>query len=255
MNRQPTDNETRNKPVGHTEPEGQSDRKTKNHDGYCRWEHCPNGYTRLWDDGFCSSRCRRQARKTHPDQVPAAYCRQCGKPIRKPASGPTPDFCSRQCRNRWNKIHGMNGTGQKCGECGKPIPLGKRGPDPEYCSQKCADRHRNKAARQRNSIIKAANTTHHRKLTLQADDLQDRTERVRQESDQLARNEERCRTETGTMLVRMLAMAARHDPGSIQKRTPNGFIARLAILCDRHTAPGTAAKTLTHNAIPQQEIE
>lgn len=72
--------------------------------GRCKWARCPHPETLVWADGYCSARCRRQARKAEPGRVPAGHCRMCGEPVYKPAQGPVPDFCSDRCRNRWNRL-------------------------------------------------------------------------------------------------------------------------------------------------------
>ena len=96
--------------------------------GRCKWARCPHPETLVWADGYCSARCRRQARKAEPARVPAGHCRMCGAPVYKPAQGPVPDFCSDRCRNRWNRLT-RTGTSARprrsCHECGVQCRRGR----------------------------------------------------------------------------------------------------------------------------------
>ena len=125
--------------------------------GRCRWARCPHPETLVWADGYCSARCRRQARKAEPGRVPAGHCRMCGEPVYKPAQGPVPDFCSDRCRNRWNRLT-RTGTSARprrsCHECGARLDTGTRG---EYCGDACRKAHDYKTARDRRTLRSAAN--------------------------------------------------------------------------------------------------
>ena len=139
--------------------------------GRCRWARCPHPETLVWADGYCSARCRRQARKAEPGRVPAGHCRMCGEPVYKPAQGPVPDFCSDRCRNRWNRLT-RTGTSARprrsCHECGARLDTGTRG---EYCGDACRKAHDYKTARDRRTLRSAANAGTIERLRMNADDL------------------------------------------------------------------------------------
>lgn len=63
--------------------------------GRCKWARCPHPETLVWADGYCSARCRRQARKAEPDgagrPLPHGAANPCTSPPRDPCptSAPT----------------------------------------------------------------------------------------------------------------------------------------------------------------------
>lgn len=219
--------------------------------GHCRWEHCPDRDKEqpVWPDGFCSNRCRQQARAAHPDRIPAAYCRNCGKPLRKPPVGPTPDWCGPKCRNLWNREHSLNGTGGRCLECGEPIPLGQRGPEPVYCSRNCAKRHRRKERRDKSGHRIMQNADMISRLETATKDLSTRTDDIVREAGRLHRQDETSRTRTGDMIARMLMLATRHAPDTIKDPAPDGFPGRLRAECDQANGVGTSDRIIERNCL------
>lgn len=212
--------------------------------GRCRWARCPHPETLVWADGYCSARCRRQARKAEPGRVPAGHCRMCGEPVYKPAQGPVPDFCSDRCRNRWNRL-ARTGTSARprrsCHECGARLDTGTRG---EYCGDACRKAHDYKTARDRRMLRSAANAGTIERLRMNADDLLTRAHAIELDTETIRRHGIETRARTHILLMRMLTLAAAHDPRSVTQAGPDGQIGRIIDACDRTGEDGDAERLL-----------
>lgn len=212
--------------------------------GRCRWARCPHPETLVWADGYCSARCRSQARKAEPGRVPAGHCRMCGEPVYKPAQGPVPDFCSDRCRNRWNRL-ARTGTSARprrsCHECGARLDTGTRG---EYCGDACRKAHDYKTARDRRMLRSAANAGTIERLRMNADDLLTRAHAIELDTETIRRHGIETRARTHILLMRMLTLAAVHDPRSVTQAGPDGQIGRIIDACDRTGEDGDAERLL-----------
>lgn len=212
--------------------------------GRCKWARCPHPETLVWADGYCSARCRRQARKAEPGRVPAGHCRMCGEPVYKPAQGPVPDFCSDRCRNRWNRLT-RTGTSARprrsCHECGARLDTGTRG---EYCGDACRKAHDYKTARDRRTLRSAANAGTIERLRMNADDLLTRAHAIELDTETIRRHGIETRARTHILLMRMLTLAATHDPRSLTQAGPDGQIGRIIDACDRTGEDGDAERLL-----------
>lgn len=212
--------------------------------GRCKWARCPHPETLVWADGYCSARCRRQARKAEPGRVPAGHCRMCGEPVYKPAQGPVPDFCSDRCRNRWNRLTrtGTSARPQRsCHECGARLDTGTRG---EYCGDACRKAHDYKTARDRRTLRSAANAGTIERLRMNADDLLTRAHAIELDTETIRRHGIETRARTHILLMRMLTLAAAHDPRSLTQAGPDGQIGRIIDACDRTGEDGDAERLL-----------
>ncbi|TPF92463.1 hypothetical protein BW14_08555 [Bifidobacterium sp. UTBIF-68] len=87
------------------------------------------------------------------------------------------------------------------------------------------------------------------RLDTAAEDLSMRTDDIVREAGRLHRQDETSRTRTGDMIARMLMLATRHAPDTIQDPDPNGFVGRLRAECEQANGAGTSDRIIEHNRL------
>ena len=129
----------------------------------------------------------------------------------------------------------------KCHECGARLDTGTRG---EYCGDACRKAHDYKTARDRRMLRSAANAGTIERLRMNADDLLTRAHAIELDTETIWRHGIETRARTHILLMRMLTLAAAHDPRSLTQAGPDGQIGRIIDACDRTGEDGDAERLL-----------
>ncbi len=90
----------------------------------------------------------------------------------------------------------------------------------------------------------AANAGTIERLRMNADDLLTRAHAIELDTETIRRHGIETRARTHILLMRMLTLAATHDPRSLTQAGPDGQIGRIIDACDRTGEDGDAERLL-----------
>lgn len=90
----------------------------------------------------------------------------------------------------------------------------------------------------------AANAGTIERLRMNADDLLTRAHAIELDTETIRRHGIETRARTHILLMRMLTLAAAHDPRSLTQAGPDGQIGRIIDACDRTGEDGDAERLL-----------
>lgn len=177
--------------------------KTRNPQGWPIQGMCPqcSRTTLVWEDGFCSQRCRTRYQAEHPRRHPEpdSACRVCGEPL-------------------WRN--------------------GSNGRIPEYCAhhKQMAARTRRE---DRTRTVNASWTRATRWMARMAVDLERRRTCIEESTARMTGRSRDDAARVRVIALESLTLIARHDPGLVEA-DPDGFITGLRETIDSHGAYGDA---------------
>ncbi len=158
----------------------------------------------VWQDEYCSARCRWLDSKGNRNDKSTRQCEICGKLLRKPSRGPIPRVCGTKCRQtkyRRQKAHAENQRDQAARDAAVDMSL------------VCAD------FAHRARMISQASDTMSKEITL-------------------------LRAQSVETMKDMLAELARLESNTISQSTEHGLVSRLCEQIDMIGVSGDAARLL-----------
>lgn len=161
-------------------------------------------HTWIWEDGYCSARCRWLDGKGNTTGKRTGKCEVCGERLRKPSRGPMPQVCGPRCRQT------------------------------KYRRQLAHDR----AARDCAARDAAVDMERVRA------DFESRARLIRQAGEEIRRDTGTFRKQIGEVMRDMLDELARLDPDAVSRADGEGFVMRLCRQIDQYGASGDAALIL-----------